>query len=74
MPWDKELEGRLLSVRLRANGFLRHMVRNILGTLVKVGRGKLAPGEIPGILASRDRCRAGPTAPPYGLYLAWIEY
>jgi tRNA pseudouridine38-40 synthase len=63
-------------VRLTAEGrsFVRYMVRNLAGTLVEVGRGRLEPGEIEGILDSRSRARAGPTAPPRGLCLVRIVY
>jgi tRNA pseudouridine38-40 synthase len=57
-----------------ANGFLRHMVRNLVGTLVEVGRGKLTPGGFLDILANGDRRRAGMTAPAHGLYLASVRY
>ena len=50
------------------------MVRAIAGTLVDVGAGRFAPGEIPDVLASRDRRRAGRTAPPGGLCLVSVEY
>jgi tRNA pseudouridine38-40 synthase len=50
------------------------MVRNIVGTLVEVGRGRLAPEDIPGILAACDRTQAGPTAPAQGLCLMKVEY
>ena len=56
------------------NGFLRHMVRNIVGTLVEVGRDKLAPADIPRILAAHDRTQAGPTASAQGLCLTNVEY
>ncbi len=55
-------------------GFLNHMVRGIVGTLVEVGLGKRSPGEIPAILASRDRSRAGQNAPAQGLCLMQIRY
>jgi len=58
----------------RGNGFLHHMVRNIVGTLIEVGRGKLAPQDILEILSARDRTRAGPTAPASGLCLMKVEY
>ncbi len=68
------LEGKLLRIDVAGNGFLRHMVRNIVGTLVEIGRGKLSPEDLPKILAARDRAQAGPTAPPQGLYLVKVEY
>ena len=55
-------------------GFLRHMVRNIVGSLVEVGRGHRSPTWISEVLASRDRSRAGPTAPPQGLFLMAVAY
>jgi len=57
-----------------ADGFLRHMVRALVGTLVEVGRGRRAPGDLPEVLASGDRARAGPTAPARGLTLVRVEY
>ncbi len=59
---------------LEGNGFLKHMVRNIIGTIVRVGKGKISPDEIMDILASRDRRNAGPTAPPQGLFLVSVSY
>ena len=56
------------------SGFLKQMVRNIIGTLLWVGRGKIRIEEIPFIFESKDRRRAGPTAPPHGLYLVEIFY
>lgn len=64
----------MLVYRVRASGFLQYMVRNIVGTLIEVGRGALAPEQIPEILAARDRRRAGPAAPPQGLWLVNVEY
>jgi tRNA pseudouridine38-40 synthase len=57
-----------------ANRFLRRMVRLLTGTLVEVGRGKLQPGDLFDILSAGDRNRAGPCAPPHGLYLVGVEY
>lgn len=59
---------------IEANGFLRFMVRNIVGTLVEVGLGKLAHQDIGRIIASRDRSSAGATAPPQGLFLMKVSY
>ncbi len=66
--------GELLVYRVRGNGFLHHMVRNLAGTMVDVGRGSLDLKEIPGILAARSRSAAGPTAPARGLFLHSVEY
>lgn len=68
------LKGEFIKIRIEANGFLRHMVRNIVGTLVEVGRGKIPAGRIRKILESHDRRLAGPTAPPNGLFLESIVY
>lgn len=59
---------------VRGKSFLRYMVRKIVGTLLDVGKGKLAADEIPQIFEVRDRTRSGPTVPPQGLYLVSIEY
>jgi tRNA pseudouridine38-40 synthase len=59
---------------LRANAFLQHMVRNIVGSLVYVGSGRQAPGWIGELLEMRDRRKAAPTFAPEGLYLERIEY
>jgi len=64
----------MLVYEVMGKGFLRHMVRNIVGTLIEVGRGKLPPNDIPSILAARDRTQAGPTAPAQGLCLMNVEY
>ncbi len=58
----------------RANGFLRHMVRNMVGTLVEVGNGRRTPEEFRAVLAGRDRKRAGMTAPAHGLFLVAVHY
>ena len=59
---------------VRANAFLHHMVRNIVGCLVYVGAGKQPPGWIAEVLASRERSKAAPTFAPEGLYLERVEY
>lgn len=66
--------GEMIAIRVCADGFLYNMVRAITGTLVYVGIGKIAPDGIPAILQSRDRLRAGPTAPPCGLYMTALDY
>ncbi len=66
--------GDLLHFHIQGSGFLHHMVRNLVGTLVDIGRGSLAAEDLPRILASRDRAQAGPTAPAQGLYLAQVFY
>ena len=60
--------------RVEANGFLHHMVRNIVGTLLQIGSGKRPSSDIRKILKSRNRRMAGPTAPPQGLYLMKTWY
>ncbi len=72
--WIEEPEAQLLLYRVRGNGFLHHMVRNLVGTFLEVGRNNLAETEIPAILASRSRERAGPTAPARGLFLVNVDY
>lgn len=59
---------------VEANGFLRYMVRNIVGTLVAVGRGDLSSAQFRDILLSQDRNQAAATAPPHGLFLAYVTY
>jgi tRNA pseudouridine38-40 synthase len=66
--------GELLIYRVRGNGFLHHMVRNLVGTMLDIGRGHLAAEEVPGILASCARSAAGPTAPARGLFLHSVDY
>jgi len=61
-----------LIFEIEGDGFLRYMVRNIVGTLVEVGRGKLTAGDFKTILESRDREQAGATAPPQGLFLVSV--
>jgi tRNA pseudouridine38-40 synthase len=66
--------GRLVVVRIEADGFLRHMVRAIVGTLVDVGGGRRDPASVAGLLASWDRAASGATAPPHGLVLVRVMY
>ena len=63
-----------LIYRVRGSGFLYRMVRNIVGALLEVGRGKLKPSGIPALLAARNRGLAGITAPARGLFLVAVEY
>jgi len=67
-------DGDLLIYRVRGSGFLYHMVRNIVGTLLEVGRGHLSPTDIPAILDARDRGAAGPMVEARGLFLVEVEY
>lgn len=71
---DVTREGDLILFRVSADGFLYNMVRILVGTLLEVAEGKIAPEEIPEILQSRDRTRAGMTAPACGLYLNQVFY
>jgi tRNA pseudouridine38-40 synthase len=59
---------------ISAEAFLQHMVRSIVGTLLEVGRARRSPEAMATILASRDRARAGPTAPPHALCLEKVHY
>jgi len=63
-----------LSIEVEGDGFLRHMVRNLVGTLLEVGSGRRAADSIPRLLAQRDRGAAGPTAPARGLELVRVDY
>ena len=66
--------GDEIRFEVESNRFLKQMVRAIVGTLLEVGRGKLKAGDVAGILAARDRTKAGPTAPAHGLYLVRVAY
>lgn len=66
--------GDFIEVRISADGFLYNMVRIIVGTLCEVAFGRISPNDIPDIIASRDRSRAGMTAPAEGLYLNSVRY
>ncbi len=67
-------EGDRIYIELTGNGFLYNMVRIIAGTILEVGMKKIKPEEIPDIIESRERQRAGKTLPPYGLCLMKVEY
>jgi len=67
-------QGDHIYVDVCANAFLHHMVRNIVGSLLKVGQGERPPEWIAQLLEMRDRTRAGPTAPAAGLYLVAVQY
>ena len=71
---DAPVRSGLIELRIGANGFLHHMVRNIAGVLMAIGRGDAAPDWTGELLRVRDRTRAGVTAPPGGLYFARAEY
>lgn len=66
--------GRLLSFEMSGDGFLRHMVRAVTGTLVEIGLGRRPADDIPRLLAARERSEAGRTAPACGLFLVRVEY
>ena len=70
--WKRE--GDLFLYRVRGDGFLHHMVRNLVGTFILVGKGTLKPADIRRILEARDRSVAGATAPASGLFLVNVEY
>jgi tRNA pseudouridine38-40 synthase len=70
--WEQSAEELIYTVR--GGGFLHHMVRNLVGTFVQVGRNTLKPANIPEILTARSRSAAGATAPASGLYLVSVEY
>src|SRR5262249_23918937 len=69
------VDGRLLLVyRIEATAFLKHMVRNVVGTLAEDARGERAAASFPELLGARDRELAGATAPPHGLMLVSVRY
>lgn len=67
-------KGHRVYVWMQGSGFLRHMVRNVTGTLLQVGTGRRDPSDMRKIMDLKDRRHAGPTAPPQGLYLVGVEY
>ena len=70
---DVSRRGPRVVVAVEGAGFLWHMVRIMVGTLVEVGLGRHGPGAITAMIAARDRRAAGGTAPPHGLYLQWVR-
>ena len=70
--WERR--GEELVYTVRGSGFLHHMVRNLVGTFILVGKGTLEVQDISRILAARNRSAAGATAPASGLYLVGVEY
>lgn len=70
--WQRK--GRHFSYRIEGDGFLHHMVRNLVGTMLQIGHGKRPARDMTMILESRDRRLAGPTAPAHGLFLARVWY
>jgi tRNA pseudouridine38-40 synthase len=75
-PWcaAPEDRGRLVCLEVTGDGFLRHMVRAVAGTLVQVGKGRMRRDDVLRALASGERSAAGPTAPPHGLHLWRVHY
>ena len=80
-PWDdlsassaSSASSGLIVYEISGTGFLRHMVRNIVGSLVEIGRGRRPVEWMAEVLAGRDRTLAGPTAPAHGLVLVTVEY
>jgi len=71
---EVEQDGERVKFSVGGSAFLKHMVRNIVGTLVEVGRGRFAPEDVKVILEAKDRTKAGPTAPAQGLYLVQVIY
>ncbi len=71
---DVKKDGYMIRIEITGNGFLYNMVRIIVGTLIEVGRGMIAPDHMIKILKGLDRSLAGPTAPAHGLTLLGIEY
>jgi len=67
-------EGDVVSLEVTANGFLYHMVRNIAGSLMRIGTGEAGVGWLGEVLAARDRSLAAPTAAPEGLYFVGARY
>jgi tRNA pseudouridine38-40 synthase len=66
--------GKILIFTIEANSFLKHMVRNIVGTLIEVGKGKMDVDGLKKVITARDRKKAGPAAPAHGLFLREVRY
>lgn len=71
---EVDRRGDEISIEVCGSGFLHNMVRRMAGTLVEVGRGRLAPDEVAAMLSARGARKSGPTAPACGLYLVGVEY
>jgi tRNA pseudouridine38-40 synthase len=71
---DVQTVGEILRIEVEGTAFLKHMVRNVVGSLVEVGRGRRVPAWIAEVLEAKDRTRAGPTAPAHGLTLVEVTY
>lgn len=71
---DWVADGEALTFAIAGSGFLRYMVRSLVGTLVEIGRGARPASDVAGLLASPDRSAAGRTAPPHGLFLVRVDY
>lgn len=69
-----EIRGSFIKITVKANAFLRYMVRNIVGTLVEIGRGKMSIDDMKTAIEQKDRTKTGPTAPAKGLFLEKIKY
>ena len=67
-------DGDMVYFTVEADGFLYNMVRIMVGTLLRIAQGKFPPDSIPEIIQAKDRHKAGPTAPPEGLYLNQVIY
>lgn len=72
--WHRHESEGILTFSVRGTGFLRHMIRSLVGTLVRVGRGKMTVPDFSRVLQSCDRSQAGPTAPAHGLRLDSVDY
>ena len=71
---DVRRDGEYVTLEIEANGFLHHMVRNLVGAMLDVGRGYTSASAIPAMIAARARAAAGPTAPARGLFMHSVEY